>query len=95
MWRTCSKNGLNIKLFPIQIVETITFLIIFFILHKLRNNKYIIYITIIICALSKFLLDFLRYEHIKKVISTNQIFSLILISITIILLIYKKVSNKT
>ncbi len=80
-------SGLNIKLFPIQLTESIVFLIIFLILNKFKNNKNIIYITIIISALMKYLLDFLRYEHINKFITVNQVFSLILIIGTFIILI--------
>ena len=80
-------SGLNIKLFPIQLTESIVFLIIFLILNRFKNNKNIIYITIIISALMKYLLDFLRYEHINKFITVNQVFSLILIIGTFIILI--------
>ena len=83
-------EGLNIPLFPIQITETIFFLIIFIILNKYRNNKNIIYLTIISCALTKFLLDFLRYDHVTRIITTNQIFSIILIVITIIIMLINK-----
>ena len=77
-------NGLNIPLFPVQLAESIVFFIIFVLCNKYKSNKNIIYITIIICALSKFLLDFLRYEHINKIMSINQICSILLIVITII-----------
>lgn len=87
------KDGLNIPLFPIQITETIVFIIIFIICNKLRNNKNIIYITIFISTIAKFLLDFLRYEHINKLITTNQIFSIIVIIAIIVLLIIKKLKK--
>ena len=84
-------NGLNIPLFPVQLLESITFIILFIIFNKLKNNKNILYITIIISALIKYLLDFLRYEHISKTITINQIFSIILIlGVFIILVINKK-----
>lgn len=83
-------HGLNKPLFPIQITETIVFLIIFIICHKLRNNKNIIYITIILVSIFKFILDFLRYDHITKLITVNQIFSVILLIGTIIVFIYTK-----
>ena len=78
-------EGLNIPLFPIQICETILFIIIFLICNKYKNNKNIIYITIILSAIGKFSLDFLRYEHIGEILSVNQIFSIILVLITIII----------
>lgn len=83
-------NGLNKPLFPIQITETIVFLIIFIICHRLRNNKNIIYITIILVSVFKFSLDFLRYEHITKLITVNQIFSIILLIGTIVIWIINK-----
>ena len=87
-------SGLNIKLFPVQIVETIAFFIIFLICNKYKYKKNIIYITIIICSISKFLLDFFRYEHIYKIITVNQIFSIIILLFTVFVLIYKSVFKK-
>ncbi len=84
-------EGFNIPVFPVQIIETIVFFILFIVCHLLKNNKYVIYITVLLCALFKFLLDFLRYEHINKAITANQIFSIILIiGIFIVLFINKK-----
>ena len=77
------------NVFPIQLCETLTFLIAFFILNRFKDDKNIIYITIIVGALLKGLLDFLRYSHINQIISVNQLFSILLIVITIILYIYK------
>ncbi len=81
------------KLFPIQLLETVSFLILFLILNYIYNkykNNTIIEYTIISGATLKFLLDFLRYSHIKEVISLNQYISIILIIIANILLIKKK-----
>ena len=86
-------NGLNIPLFPIQIVETIVFMILFLILNYIKKNKYIIEITLIICALSKFLLDYLRYDHVTKAITMNQIISLIIIVIGIIIIIKRNLKK--
>ena len=83
-------HGLNKPLFPIQITETIVFLIIFIICHKLRNNKNTIYIPIILVSMFKFILDFLRCDHITRSITVNQIFSVILLIGTIIVFIYTK-----
>ena len=80
-------NGLNIWQFPIQIVETIVCLLIFVISHRLNNNKNINYIVLIVIAIFKFSLDFLRYDHINVLITPNQIFSIILLIITIIVFI--------
>lgn len=82
---------LNTNLFPIQIVETIIFLIIFvYIISRYYKNKFsikLIMIEIIICGISKFLLDFLRYEHTVKVITSNQIMCLLLVIFSNIYLI--------
>ena len=86
-------SGLNRPLFPIQIVETIVFLILFIILNHFKNKKNIEYITIIVCSLVKFLLDYLRYEHINKILTTNQIVSLIFIIISIIIIIRRNLKK--
>lgn len=88
------KDGLNIGLFPIQIVEAISFIILFIILNRLKNNKNIIYITIFISTILKFSLDFLRYDHINKILTTNQIFSIGILIVLIIVIIVKKKLKK-
>ena len=80
----------NIKQFPIQALEVIVFLIIFLICNRNKDKKYISYLTMILAALFKFLLDFLRYEHVSKLITVNQIFSIILIIIVGIVYFYNK-----
>lgn len=74
-------------LFPIQLLEVITFLILFlflFIWYKKKSSKYIIEITMIMGALLKGLLDYLRYSHLNQIISINQIVSLFIIIISLI-----------
>ena len=84
-------NALNIWQFPIQIVEVIVFLLIFLICYFIKNNKNINYIVLILVSIFKFLLDFLRYDHINILITRNQIFSIILFFVTIIVfMIHKK-----
>lgn len=82
-------SDLNIPLFPIQLLESIVFIITFLILNKIKDkyDKYIIEITIIVCSLIKFLLDFLRYDHVFKIITKNQIISIVFIIVVIILII--------
>ena len=82
-------NGLNIPLVPVQLIETILFFILFLILNKYKNNKYIIEIVFITCGLLKFILDFLRYNHTYEIISKNQIISIFFIIIGIISIINK------
>ena len=84
-------NG--ISLFPIQIVETVVFLLIFIFFYikrnKIEDKKYIGYMFIV-CGFFKFILDFLRHVHVSEIISTNQVFSLVFIVIGIIFIFYKK-----
>ena len=87
-------DNLNIPLFPAQLLEAITFILIFIICNKFKNKKNIVLITICSCAISKFLLDFLRYEHINRIITFNQIFSIIIILISIIILIKRKIDSR-
>jgi len=82
--------GLNIWQFPIQIIESVTSLIIFFICEKFKNNKNINYIVLILVSITKFILDFLRYDHINILITKNQIFSIIIFILTISLYLLKK-----
>ena len=85
----------NIWQFPVQITETIVFIIIFIFCQKNKDKKNIEYITLSLCAIFKFLLDFLRYDHINTLITRNQIFSMALLLIIIVVFIYnKKVNNK-
>ena len=86
---------LNIWQFPIQIVETIVCLIVFFICSRLKNNKNINYIVLILVSIIKFSLDFLRYDHIKISITSNQIFSIILLAVTIVVYLFNRLKKVT
>lgn len=70
---------LGVSLFPIQLIESITFLLLFiFILYRFKKGKYSLEILIILCGIFKFLLDFLRSSH-NGFFSVNQIVCLIFI----------------
>ena len=88
----------NTYLFPVQIFETITFLIIFIymIIKHLKNqfNQKTLGISFVLCGIAKFLLDFLRMSHKDIIISTNQIISIIFIIIGILIIIYNYRINK-
>jgi prolipoprotein diacylglyceryltransferase len=77
---------LSTNLFPVQIVETIVFLIIFIcVINKFYKNKFSIKLImeeIIICGIAKLLLDFLRFEHTTKLFTVNQLMCLVLIVIS-------------
>ena len=85
-------NGIN--LFPVQIIETIVFLIIFiFIIFKYLKSKMsirLVMFEMILCGIFKFVLDFFRYSHNGKILSTNQIMCLVIIVVGIIYLIRVK-----
>lgn len=84
-------NALNIWQFPIQMIETIVFLLIFIICHYFNKNKNINYIVLFLVLVFKFILDFFRYDHVNFLITRNQVFSIILLIIMIfIYVIYKR-----
>lgn len=86
-------DALNIWQFPIQLVEVITSILIFIICNIFRNNKNINYISLILIVVLKFFLDFLRYDHVKILISRNQIFSIVVLIITLGLFIKIKLNK--
>ena len=83
-------NELNIWQFPVQLVEVIVSLLIFIICQLFSKNKNINYIVIILISITKFLLDFLRYDHINQIITRNQMFSIFLFLITIFIYVVHK-----
>ena len=62
--------------FPVQMMETIVFFLLFLVSLVLycRKSKYLSSAVFILCAMAKFSLEFLREEHIGKLVSANQIF---------------------
>lgn len=80
-------NSLNIWQFPIQITEAIIFLLMFIICHFSKKNNSINYVVMVMVSIFKFLLDFLRYDHINILITRNQMFSILLLFITVIIYI--------
>ena len=75
----------NVHLFPIQIVETIIFTLIFiYIIRKVLKNKFewkIIGFSLILCSISKFLLEFLRTKETTTFLSFTQKISIIFVLI--------------
>ena len=86
-------DEMNIRQFPIQMLEVIAFIILFIICNRFKNYKYISYLTMGLVAILKFSLDFLRYDHVTKIITVNQIFSIILLLIVIITFIINKIKR--
>lgn len=84
------------KLFPIQLVESTIFLIIFIInifmyYNKVRINY--LAVEMIMCAVAKFMLDYLRYSNIDKIITINQVICSIFLIIGALILINNKYKN--
>ena len=90
-------NGLNVPQIPIQLIESVIFMTLFILLNIMNKNKTkdITLLCIMSCAFVKFLLDFLRYEHINISITKNQIISLIFIIIVMIYMIYERLKKKS
>lgn len=81
--------------FPIQLVESLAFGCIFlvvFLLYMRDKRKYLIPTVMILCAVTKFSLEYLREEHIGKIISANQLVCSVFF-IWGIITIYKKRRN--
>lgn len=86
----------DISLFPIQIVETIFFLMIFiYMISRHIKNQFdqkTLGVSIILCGITKFLLDYLRMSHKNVFLSLNQYISIFFVIIG--LLIYYKNFSK-
>lgn len=74
------------EFFPIQPLETLVFIGIFFFATKYKKPIGII----TICTATKFLLDFLRYTHETSFLSPNQIVCLAILILTTTNYIYRK-----
>lgn len=87
----------GISLFPVQLLESIVFIIIFIYTYdkisKVKSNRQTIGKIFVICGASKFLLDYLRIRHTRLIISVNQIVSIFFILIGVYLIF--KVKKKT
>lgn len=87
----------GVNLFPIQLVESlINFLIFIYVLHKYEKNienTKIIQKVFILCGISKFFLEFLRYSW-NGYLSSTQFISIIFIVIGFIIMIIDIEKNK-
>ncbi len=95
MYQYSNETPNNVYLFPVQLIESILFLIIFiYIKDKQYKNKFNITTvgnSLILCGITKFLLDFLRMSHKNIILSFNQCISILFIIISIMILLkYKK-----
>lgn len=79
--------------FPVQISETIVFACIFIIsliIYLKHPRTYLIPGVLIICGLSKSLLELMREEHVGKILSANQIVCIIIIIISLFSILKKR-----
>ncbi len=69
-------------IFPVQLLESVVFFGIFlaaFLLSKKAAALCTTGVVLILCAVSKFLIEYLREEHIGKIITPNQVICVIFI----------------
>lgn len=62
--------------FPVQLAESMGFLGIFavgLLIYLRSSRRNLVPVIMILCATTKFSLDFLREEHLGKILSTNQL----------------------
>lgn len=92
----CCK-GIRMKneevIFPIQLVESIVFLLTFIVsmllyYHKVNINY--IALELVLCSSLKFILDFFRQDHMGKLLTINQIVCIIFLVIGLIERVYIK-----
>ena len=83
----------NVELFPIQLIESIVFFLIFlYMIIKVFKNKFnwnIVGLCFVFCGLSKFFLDYLRASH-TIFLSLNQKISLIFVLIGLFIVFINK-----
>lgn len=80
-----SATGREMTVFPVQLIETIVFFMIFvvgMVLYKMHSRKSL-YVVLGLSVSVKFILDFFRESHIGKELSLNQILCLILLAVMI------------
>ena len=69
--------------FPVQIAETLVFVALFavlVVLDRKKGGKGTGLRTVILCAATKFLLDFLRFDHVQHAVTKNQVISILFLA---------------
>lgn len=85
-------TGTDMTVFPVQLIETIVFFIIFvvgIVLYKMHSRKSV-YVTFGLSVSAKFILDIFRESHNGKVLSFNQILCLVLLAAMIAVIVICK-----
>ncbi|MDO5154873.1 MAG: prolipoprotein diacylglyceryl transferase [Eubacteriales bacterium] len=73
--------------FPIQLLESVVFFVVFCVgisLYVQRKQKVMISVVIMLCAICKFGLEYLRQEHVGVVLSMNQMVCIIFFIVAMI-----------
>ena len=79
--------------FPVQLVESVAFICIFVVsllIYLRGNRRNLVPVIMILCATTKFSLDFLREEHLGKIVSVNQLVCIVFFFWGVITLIKNK-----
>lgn len=97
MYKYSSEAPNNIYLFPIQILESLVFLIIFiYLIIQHKKDKFdlnTLSISLVACGIAKYVLDFFRMSH-TSLFSFNQVISMLVAMIGIIFYIITKKIKK-
>lgn len=83
-------------LFPVQLAETILFLLAFLLLHRMAEQKRngIIPKSLLLYAILKFALDYLRYYETRRLFSANQWGCLLVIAIVLLYEAVQQIKHK-
>lgn len=69
----CGGLSIHGERFPIQMVEAISFIVLFLIsFYLVEKDSFKPGVLVMVCTVLKFLLDFLRDTHVEQIISFNQ-----------------------
>lgn len=97
LYTTSKFEKTHANLFPVQLTESIIFILIFIVSIIIYYNKIKInYLAMemIVCAVAKFMLDYLRYSNVDKLITINQVICFIFFVIGTITLIKDKYKER-
>lgn len=79
---TYIKENLTESVLPIQLLESIVFMIIYLVAIKKELNTYRL---MQLCSLGKLILEFFRQSNIDKILNINQIICILILLITLII----------
>lgn len=78
-YETSSACEVTTEVLPVQMMETIVFIGIYVLLNIKVSNENKVITTLLLSAIAKFALDFLRYSHIGQGLSVNQVVCLMIV----------------